>query len=143
MAENKTRPTDTPVAEVLAATQPARRREDAERLHELFRAVTGEPGVVWTGGIIGYGTYDYTYASGRSGTWLKTGFAARKTSLTLYLMSGAERYAELLDALGPHKTGVSCLYLKRLADVDEDVLRKLIARSVADVGAGDVDYGGC
>ena len=141
MAASKTQPLDLSVAEHLATVEPAGRRAEAERLDALFRASTGETGEVWTGGIVGYGRYDYKYASGHSGTWMRSGFAVRRTALTLYLMAGAARYDELLARLGPHKTGASCLYVKRLSDVDEAVLAELIRSSHAAVAVGDIDCG--
>ena len=96
--------------------------------------VTGEKAVMWGDSIVGFGTYHYVYASGREGDWPVTGFAPRKQALTLYIMSGFDQYDELLARLGKHSTGKSCLYIKRLSDVDVDVLRELVAESVAHMG---------
>ena len=93
--------------------------------------LAGEPPALWGTSMVGFGSYSYTYASGRSGEWFAVGFAPRKQALTLYLMDGFGDYEELLARLGPHKTGKSCLHVKRLDDVDEAVLRELIARSLA------------
>ena len=87
--------------------------------------------MIWGTGLVGFGSYAYTYVTGRSGEWFAVGFAPRKQALTLYVMDGFGDYEALLARLGPHKTGKSCLHLKRLADVDEDVLRELIRRSLA------------
>jgi hypothetical protein len=82
---------------------------------------------MWGTSIVGFGSYDYTYGSGRSGTWMMTGFSPRKQDLTIYIMPGVKAFPALLAKLGPHRTGTSCLYLKRLADVHLPTLRKLIA----------------
>ncbi|NLD71450.1 MAG: DUF1801 domain-containing protein [Chloroflexi bacterium] len=85
---------------------------------------------MWGDSIVGFGTYHYRYASGREGDWPLTGLAARKQAITLYITSGFEQYEELLVRLGKVKTGVSCLYIQRLSDVDPDALRALVRRSV-------------
>jgi len=86
---------------------------------------------MWGPSMVGFGSYHYKYASGREGDWFLVGFSPRKRDLTVYIMPGFERYATLLGKLGKHKTGRSCLYLKRLADVDIGVLEQLISDSVA------------
>jgi hypothetical protein len=107
------------------------RRADARALCELFAEVTGEPPVLWASSIVGFGTYDYRYESGHAGTAPLAGFAPRKAHVVVYLVGGfTDRHRLLLERLGPHRTGRSCLYLKRLADVDLDVLRELVTRSV-------------
>ena len=88
--------------------------------------VTGEQPTMWGGSIVGFGTYHYRYASGREGDGPAVGFSPRKQALTIYVSEGFEAYDDLLARLGPHSTGKSCLYIKRLADVDEDVLRSLV-----------------
>ena len=85
---------------------------------------------MWGASIVGFGEYHYKYASGREGEWMRIGFSPRKQNLTLYIIDGFEKYDELMAKLGKYKTGKSCLYIKRLADVDEKVLKKLIAESV-------------
>jgi hypothetical protein len=95
-----------------------------------MRKVTGDPGAMWGESIVGFGGYTYRYASGRSGEWFQVGFSPRKTSLTLYIMNGFRGYAALMKKLGKHKTGKSCLYIKKLEDVDMDVLEQLIRASV-------------
>jgi hypothetical protein len=107
------------------------RRSDARTLCELMTSVTGEPPVMWGSSIVGFGSYHYRYESGRTGDAPVAGFSPRKTNLVVYLVGGfADRYPKLLERLGPHTTGKACLYLKRLADVDLDVLRQLVERSV-------------
>jgi hypothetical protein len=107
------------------------RRTDARALCELMSSVTGEPPVLWGSSIVGFGSYHYRYESGRTGDAPLAGFSPRKPALVVYLVGGFEdRYPELLEHLGPHTAGKACLYLKRLADVDLDVLRQLVERSV-------------
>ena len=113
---------------------PARRR-DAEVLNEMMGRVTGEHARLW-GSIVGFGQYHYRYASGREGDAPAAGFAVRKAALVIYLSDGVEAHEDLLPRLGPHTTGVGCLYLKRLQDVDLDVLEGIVARSHATLTAG-------
>jgi len=125
------RPTATAVEPFLAAITDDRRRADARALLALMAEVSGEPPALWAAGIVGFGTYHYRYDSGREGDAPLVGFAPRATQLVVYLVGGYEtRYPETLERLGPHKTGKGCLYLKRLADVDETALRELIDRTV-------------
>lgn len=120
----------------LATVENEARRNDAHRLIELMTEVTGEPPVMWGPSIIGFGSYHYRYATGREGDAPLAGFSPRKQNLVVYLVGGYEdRYAKLLEQLGPHKAGKACLYLKRLADVDLEALRTLVERSVR-VGRG-------
>ena len=130
MAELKTKPTVTDVEAFLATLDPAR-QQDCRTLVALMRAATGAPPVLWGTSIVGFGQYHYRYPTGQEGDWFLVGFSPRKTALTLYIMPGFERYASLLTKLGRHTTGKSCLYLKRLSDVDTDVLRELVSASVA------------
>lgn len=131
MAALKTQPTDEDVTAFLNSIEDERKRADALATCALMGEVTGEPPRMWGKNMVGFGSYDYLYASGKSGTWFLAGFSPRKTSLTLYVMSGFAGADDLMARLGKHKTGKSCLYLKRLSDVDEEVLRKLVAGSVA------------
>lgn len=140
MAELKTVPNDAPVADFIATVQDEQKKADALVVLQLMEEVTGEPAKMWGKSIIGFGSYHYKYASGREGEWMLTGFSPRKTALTIYLMGGVDRNAELLAKLGKHKTGKSCLYLKRLSDVDLSVLRELIAVSVEQTRSGDIRY---
>lgn len=124
-------PTGASVDNFLAAVPDDRRRADAERLCALLGEVTGEAPVMWGPSIVGFGTYRYTYAGGRTGDWPLVGFSPRKQQLVVYLVGGCEeRYSSVLARLGPHKTGKGCLYLKRLDDVDESALRELVDRTV-------------
>lgn len=126
MADAKTKPSDRSVADHIAGVTPDVRRQDAERLDSIFRDITGWAPRMWGDTMIGYGSYDYTYATGRSGSMLATGFAPRKANLVLYIMPGYADFGAILDRLGPHKMGKSCLYITRLARVDETALRALI-----------------
>ena len=132
-AEIKTKATDVSVADFIAAVPDARRREEAAAIDAMHRRVTGLEPRMWGPSIIGYGSYDYVYDSGRSGTMCRAGFSPRKAAMTLYLMGHyCDRQPEadaLLARLGKHKTGKSCLYLGKLADVDLDVLEQLVTLS--------------
>ena len=133
MSDNKTVPHDGSVTEFLSSVDNDRRREDAFALLKIMQEETGEEAVLWGPSIVGFGSYHYRYASGREGDFLATGFSPRKQNLVVYVMSGFDGFAELMGRLGRHKTGKSCLYLNRLGDVNEEVLRELIRRSVAHV----------
>ncbi|KQV18506.1 MULTISPECIES: DUF1801 domain-containing protein [unclassified Kitasatospora] len=131
MAEPKTKPTAADPAAFLAAVPDERRRADAEALCALMAEVTGAPPVMWGSSIVGFGTYHYRGASGRSGDWPPVGFSPRKQALTLYVAEGFEPHQDLLARLGPHTTGKGCLYVKRLDALDETALRELIERGFA------------
>jgi hypothetical protein len=133
--ENKTQPTAVDAAAFIAAIPDEQRRADCAALAALMQEVTGEPPVMWGDSMVGFGKYAYRYASGRTGEWLVTGFAPRKDNLTLYFCFYLENQAELLARLGKHKIGKGCLYIKRLSDVDEGVLRELVGAAVAEKGA--------
>lgn len=142
MAKNepKTKPTKVVPKDFIASVADEQKRKDAEWVMSMMSEVTGEPPVIWGGSVIGFGNYHYVYASGREGDWMVTGFSPRKAALSIYLMSGVERETELLAKLGKYKTGKSCLYIKRLTDVDTDVLRELVVASVAKVRDEDIMY---
>lgn len=127
-ADLKTKPTAVSPVEFIAAIPDEKRRADCAALAEMMRDVTGEQPVMWGESIVGFGKY----ASGRSGEWPTTGFAPRKDAITLYFCYYLENQADLLAKLGKHKVGKGCLYIKRLSDVDEGVLRQLIAAAVAE-----------
>lgn len=130
MARQKTHPTGASVDEYLAAIPGEVRRADCEAVLALMREETGEEPRMWGPSMVGFGSYHYRYASGREGDCFVTGFSPRRGDLTVYVMSGLDRHPELLARLGRHRTGKSCLYLKRLSDVDTGVLRQLVADSV-------------
>lgn len=129
MAELKTKRNNADVAQFLAGVSDEQKRADCDVLMTIMKRVTGEEAAMWGGSIIGFGSYHYRYESGRSGDWMATGFSPRKTALTLYIMQGFSGHEDLMKQLGRHKTGRSCLYIKRLSDVDLIVLEKLISRS--------------
>jgi hypothetical protein len=125
------RRTDSSVEGFLARVPDERRREDARRLCAIMQEITGEPPVMWGASIVGFGTYHYRYASGHEGDSPLASFAPRREHLVIYLVGGFEtRHRSVLASLGPHKTGKGCLYLRRLADVDQQALHDLIDRSV-------------
>ncbi|MEI8408460.1 MULTISPECIES: DUF1801 domain-containing protein [unclassified Kribbella] len=129
MAGNKTVKTDASVDEYLAGIAGPR-GDDARALNDLLTDATGLEPAMWGSSIVGYGDRHLVYESGRELDWFEIGFAARKQALTLYLTEGFEGYDELLERLGPHTTGVGCLYVKRLADVDSAVLTEVAQRSL-------------
>jgi hypothetical protein len=131
VAELKTVRTDADVDDFLSAITDERRRGDAVAVRELMASVTGEPGAMWGAGIIGFGTRTLRYASGRTLDWFIVGFSPRKQSTTLYLTDGFDSFEDALQRLGPHSLGKSCLYVKRLDDVDRVVLTELIKAAVA------------
>lgn len=133
MAENKTRPTGAAVDAFLDAVAPDRRRQEARELDALFREATGFAPVMWGDSMVGYGRYDYEYASGRSGSFLATGFSPRKAALSIYIMPGYTDFSAILERLGKHKLGKSCLYLTRLEDADPEVLTELIRAGLSDL----------
>lgn len=131
--KNKTRPTKKSVVQFLNAIPDPQKRKDAKTILRIMKDATGEKPVMWGPNIVGFGTFHYRYASGREGDFLLVGFSPRKQNLTLYIISGFKNYTALLKKLGPHKAGKSCLYLRRLRDIDIRVLKTLIARSVAEM----------
>jgi hypothetical protein len=130
MAEVKTKETTASVAQFLKGISDTQRREDCRAVAEIMRDVTGEEPKMWGSSIVGFGRYHYKYESGREGDWMITGFSPRKGDLTLYIMGGFESSPELMKKLGKYKTGKTCLYIKKLADVNIGVLRKLVTKSV-------------
>ena len=130
MAELKTKVNDADVVGYLNSVADERKRQDCFAVLELMRRATGEEPRMWGDSIVGFGAYHYVYATGNSGDWLLTGFAPRAQNITLYIISGFDQYQELMARLGKYKTGKSCLYVKRLADVDLTVLEELVALSV-------------
>lgn len=130
MAELKTRPTDQSVAEILNAVEPEQKRKDCWTVLEMMERITGAKARMWGSSIIGFGSYTSTTTK-KPADWPLVGFSPRKTSLVLYIMAGFSAYDDLMARLGKHSTGKSCLYVKRLSDIDRDVLEDLIAQSVA------------
>jgi hypothetical protein len=130
MSELKTRPTNRDVTEFLNAVQDEDKRKDCFALADLMQRFTGEKPEMWGEGMIGYGRYTYRYTSGQTGEWLKTGFAPRKQNITIYIIAYLENFPEIMPSLGKCKTGKSCIYIKRLADIDTGVLEELIRQSL-------------
>ena len=130
MAENKTKATIASVTEFINSIEDRQKRADARKVAAMMRRVTGKRAKMWGSSIVGYGTYHYKYESGREGDCMITGFSPRRQALTVYILAGFRRFDTLMGKLGKYKTGKSCLYIKRLSDVDEKVLEKLIDRSV-------------
>jgi len=131
MAENKTQATKLSAAKFVASISDEDRRAECRLLLKLFKSTTGKPAVMWGPNIVGFGTYHYKYASGREGDWFLAGFSPRKQALTVYLMAGFAGSGALLKQLGKFKkSGGSCLYIKRLSDIDLEVLQEMIRLSV-------------
>lgn len=130
MAEAKTKATDASVDAFLDAIPDPQRRTDCQAIAAIMRTATKVEPRMWGGAIVGFGRYAYDTGGGRTGEWPVVGFSPRKNEIALYLMPGVDAFAELLPALGKHKTGKACLYVKRLSDVDEKVLKKCVAASL-------------
>ena len=130
MAEAKTKMNDKSVAGFITGITDQDRREDCRQLLGIMKRVTRTQPRMWGDSIVGFGSYHYVYASGREGDWPATAFSPRKQNLTIYIMSGFEVHAALMKRLGKFTTGKSCLYVKRLADIDVKVLETLIADSL-------------
>jgi hypothetical protein len=130
MAELKTKPTSESVVEFLNGIEDEKKRKDSFAILELMKEVTGEEPKMWGTSIIGLGHAHYKYESGREGDWFLTGFSPRKQNLTLYINSGFDRFGLLLNQLGKYTTGKACLYIKKIEDVDLDILRQLVKESV-------------
>ncbi|OEK05089.1 DUF1801 domain-containing protein [Roseivirga misakiensis] len=129
MSKNKTVANDASVDEFLSGVKDPIKREDCFTLNALMQKVTQHSPQMWGGSIVGYDSYHYVYDSGRAGDFMKVGFSPRAQNLTIYIMPGFERYPELMTSLGKHKVGKSCLYVKKLADIDMEVLEALVTES--------------
>ncbi len=135
MAENKTQQTDASVSGFIDGIEDPTKREDTRAIVAMMQEVSGEQPRMWGDNVVGFGDTHLKYASGREVDWFLVGFSPRKQTMTLYLSYDANKHADLLEKLGKHKTGVGCLYIKKLADVDRGVLKSLIERTVADARA--------
>ena len=131
--ENKTQPTSVNPMEFLSNVEPAQRQADGLELFDFMNRVTGLEAKMWGPSLIGYGRYAYTYESGRSGEFFLTGFSPRKANLSIHILPGYEfdRMPELLEQLGPHKLGRSCLYVTRLSRIDMNVLEEIVKAGLA------------
>ncbi len=130
MSELKTRPTDQKVSQFIDAVEPDQKRQDCWTVVDIMRGITGSEPVMWGPSIVGFGTYTYINTTKKPAEWPITGFSPRKANLTIYVMPGFAQYDSLMEKLGKHSTGVSCLYVKKLADIDLGVLEEIIRRSV-------------
>ncbi|MDU0332352.1 DUF1801 domain-containing protein [Paenibacillus sp. 3LSP] len=130
MYELKTKENDNSVIEFIEGVADAKKREDAYRLLDIFTEITGYPAKMWGSSIIGFGSYHYKYASGHEGDAPLVGFSPRKAKISLYLASNDPERDALLESLGKHTQGKGCVYINKVADIDVDVLRKLIRQSV-------------
>jgi hypothetical protein len=130
MAELKTKPEKRDPLDFINSVDDGQKRKDSLEILKMMKEITGKPPVMWGPSMIGFDQYHYKYKSGHEGDAFVTGFSPRKTSLVLYVLAGFERKDELLQKLGKYKNGKSCLYVKRLSDIDKDVLRELIIESV-------------
>ncbi|HEX6089515.1 MAG TPA: DUF1801 domain-containing protein [Gemmatimonadales bacterium] len=133
MAENKTRPTGASVGDYIASRADSQQRADCRELMALLRKVTRKSPKMWGPSIVGYGSYRYTYSSGRTGEAPLAGFAIRGRDLVVYLLVDGEEQRSLLSRLGRHRMGKVCLYFRRLADLDKPTLEKLVVGSIAEV----------
>lgn len=133
MSQNKTVATAADPRSFIESIDHPTRRADGLVLLDLFAEVSGYEPVMWGGSIIGYGRYHYRYQTGREGDFLATGFSPRKANLSIYIMPGYQDYSDIMGRLGKHKLGKSCLYVNKLADIDLEVLRELIAIGLADL----------
>jgi Domain of unknown function (DU1801) len=135
MAELKTKETDESVAEFLDRVGDESRKKDCKLVAKLMKEATKAEPKMWGDSIVGFGRYRYKYASGREAEWFLTGFSPRKNDLTLYIYPGLAAFGDLLKRLGKHKTSVSCLHIKKLSDVDINVLKEIINKSVKEMAS--------
>jgi hypothetical protein len=134
MAELKTKKTNASVKAFIETVEDEQKRMDCFELVKIMEDVTKEKAAMWGTAIVGFGSYYYeSERSSQKGTWPLTGFSPRKQNLTIYVMPGFTEYKHLMSKLGKYKTSVSCLYVKKLKDIDTDVLKKLIALSVEEM----------
>jgi hypothetical protein len=133
MAELKTKPTKLSVTKFIDSIPDEQQRKDSKVILKLMKDASGSEAKIWGSGIVGFGDWHYKSESGREGDWFEVGFSARKQALTLYLMGGFVKQPELMKKLGKYKTGKGCIYIKKLDDVDQKVLRQLVTSSVKHV----------
>lgn len=134
VAELKTKKTRKSVSKFLTSVDVEEKRNDSKKLLKIFTEATGKKAVMWGTSIVGFGSYHYKYPSGQEGDWPLTGFSPRKANISIYIMPGFKKYKSILKKIGKHKvSGGSCLYIKRLSDIDTTLLKKLIKTSVADM----------
>ena len=126
MSQNKTQKTKASVAQFLNAVEDKQQRADSKAIDKMMKAVVGRKGAMWGESIVGFGDIELKYASGRELDWFKIGYSPRKGKISLYLWSTSPKLDKLLDKLGKHKRSKGCLYINKLADVDVDVLQKIL-----------------
>lgn len=129
-SENKTKETNASVKDFLNKVEPEWKKEQAFQLLDMMTQLSGAEAKLWGPSLVGFGNYHYQYDSGREGDFFRVGFSPRKTAHTIYIMPGFDRFDELMQKLGKYKTGKSCLYIKKLEDVDHEVLKELISESL-------------
>lgn len=130
MYELKTKENDNSVIEFIENVESPKKREDAYRLLDIFTEVTGYKAKMWGPSIIGFGSYHYKYASGHEGDAPLVGFSPRKTKISLYFATGDTKREEILERFGKYTTGKACVYINKVADIDEEVFKELIIHSV-------------
>lgn len=135
MSTPKTRPTSASVTDFINAIADPIRRNDCHAISALMQEATGCPPVMWGESIVGFGSHVYAYKSGVALDWPLLGFSPRKGDLSIYLMAGYAERTTLLPRLGKHKSAKACLYVKRLSDIDTEVLKQLLAESIAEIRA--------
>lgn len=133
MAELKTKESKASVTTFLNGIDDRQKRADCKTISKMMREATGKSAKMWGTSIVGFDRYDYKYASGHAGTFMITGFSLRAHNITVYIMPGFRKFASLMEKLGKYRTGKSCLCIKRLADVDQVVLSRLIRESVREM----------
>jgi hypothetical protein len=131
--ENLTQANGTNVQQFLKTIKDETKRQDSEVIIELLTEISGHPPIMWGKSIVGFGTYHYKYTSGREGDFLRIGFSPRVQNLTIYIMPGYQDFKKLLDKLGPHSTGKSCLYIKRLSDIHIPTLKQILKKGYRDM----------
>ncbi|WP_203334256.1 DUF1801 domain-containing protein [Planococcus beigongshangi] len=133
MYEQKTTQNDADVIEFIEQVENPKKRQDAYRLLEIFEELSGHPAKMWGPSIIGFGSYHYVYATGHEGDAPLVGFSPRKAKISLYIGTSEGENEPLLKDLGKHTSGKSCVYVNKLADIDEEALKKMIVKSIADI----------
>jgi len=130
MAELKTKPNNQNVDDFLKKLSDPAKRKNCHRVLDIMKQITQQEPMMWGDSMVGFGNYHYQYTSGREGNWFLTGFSPRKQSLTIYIMSGFDQFEHLMSQLGKYKNSKSCLYVKKLDDIDLGILKELIAESI-------------
>jgi Domain of unknown function (DU1801) len=133
MAEQKTKPTLASIDDFVKAIDDPKRREDCLALIAIMKKTTKCEPKMWGASIVGFGDHHYRYASGHEGDTFILGFSPRKDAIAVYLCAGLDRFREILDQLGKHKTGKGCLYIRRLEDVNQSVLATLLKKAATDL----------